>query len=1488
LGATKATVTSATNSQLTVTVSSCASYQPISVTVNGLTAYSSTSFAPTHPAGNQVFNAAAFAARIDSTTGLGPYSTAVGDLDGDGKPDMVTANRSANTLSVLKNISANGSIAFSPKLDLSSANAPTTVAIADLNADGKPDIAVTNQGSLNISVFINNTTGATPTFAARQDFAANSGVQGLAISDIDGDGRPDIGVSNFSTNNLSVFRNTTVGGVLSFATKVDFTTGNGPYSITAADLDNDGKADLATANQGSNTISVFKNNSSSGSISFAAKADFASGSLPRGIASGDLDADGKADLATNNYSSNSISVFRNTTSGGTFSFARTDSVSGNPLSQSQHISMSDLNGDGKPELVVANGFNNSLAIFRNTCTPGIIAFGARVNYATASDPYNIVINDLDGDGKAELCAAIYGQNKLSVFRGVAAPSVVNFTPATGPVGTVVTVTGYNFKANLTDNIVLFGGVKANVTAATNTSLTVTVPIGATYQPLSVTADKLIGFAKAPFVVNFTGGDTIVANSFAAKKVVSANLTAQSVTISDLDSDGKEDLLVGFAQPGFAAFRNTSIIGNLSFGSQMTVPGGNATVAIVAADLNGDGKPDPMYVDGQGSSVMVNRNTSTTGSISFASVAGPVEVTAAPIYIATADLNLDGTADIIASSNTSVAFVTNTSYNGTMSFGAKQNLLITNSYSKNPLAVVDIDGDGKPDIITGNSYRRNISSNHIITLDAETSYDNTLYVSGLAIGDLDGDGKPDIAALSDTGKTLTLYLNTSSGSTISFVKQTIYITGTGPAKIAITDLNGDGKPDIAVTDLSYDVVSVFTNKSVAGSLVFIPKVDYATAIFTRGIAIGDLDGDGKPELIASNEQPNSVSILRYELATALPAVPTIGSFSPASGPVGTLITITGTNFNSTSSDNIVYFGSVKATVTAASNTSLTVVAPAGASYQPLTVTTGGYTAYASKPFNFIFASNPTAFNASSFDSYLPFGTGDYPKAVAAGDLNNDGKPDMAVVNKDGHTLSIYRNTSNSNGVWFDPKVDYNTGYTMPTHCSMADIDSDGKLDVIITQTTENETENSLVVYRNITSTGSISFAAPVSFTTMNYSVTTNPVFVAAADLDGDGRTDVALLNNNTAEVLCYRNTGSIGNISFAAPVAYSTFTTGKGLVIRDFDGNGKPDLAVILPGASAGLRLFSNTSNVGSISFSAGQPFQTADQYSEAIAAADITGDGKPDLVTTHSSVAISEYTNNSMRGTHLLSPFESKGSNAFSRAIAVDDLNGDGKPDAVIYDLFYGGVSVFRNNYPVDTAGLATAVRYMTGSNPVSPSSITIADFDADGKPDIAVTNISPKTVAILRNRAGEPNRVDLCPPTASISVVSNLNGAAYQWQESVDSVNFTSISDNANFSGTGSGTLNLQNIPSSWYGRTYRCVVNGQNSESFVIRFVNNWTGAVNNAWENAGNWSCAAVPDINTDVVIATGTINLNSSTTIRSIKVLPGANLTIGAGVLLTVLH
>jgi ligand-binding sensor domain-containing protein len=534
-GATRATVTAATSTQLAVTVPTGATFAPITVlnTITGLLAYSNSNFTPTFSPNKGSITTADFTPKVDFTAGAFPWSMSIGDLDGDGNADLAVANYGSNTVSVYRNTSSSGSIttsSFAPKVDFVTGAGPVSVAIGDLDGDGKADLAVTNNGSNTVSVFRNTSSSGSITpasFAAKVDFATGTAPYFVAIGDLDGDGKADLAVANVTNNTISVYRNTSTSGSITtanFSSKVDFTTGANPRSVALGDLDGDGKADMAVANYSDNTLSVFRNTCTSGSItttSFASKVDFTTGSSPVSIAKSDFDADGKADLAVANNTSNTVSVYRNTSSSGPItsaSFApKVDFTTGvSPNS----AAIGDLNGDGKADLATTNFNSNTVSVFRNTSSSGSIStasFAAKVDFTigTGTNPQSLAIGDLDGDGKTDLAVANYTSNTVSVIRNnpvFPPPSITSFAPASGTEGTSITITGANFDPVSANNTATINGVSATVTSSTTTSLTITVPTGATTGKIAVTVNGQTATSATDFTFVTLPGQWVEKNN----------------------------------------------------------------------------------------------------------------------------------------------------------------------------------------------------------------------------------------------------------------------------------------------------------------------------------------------------------------------------------------------------------------------------------------------------------------------------------------------------------------------------------------------------------------------------------------------------------------------------------------------------------------------------------------------------------------------------------------------------------------------------------------------------------------------------------------------------------------------------------------------------------------------------------------------------------------------------------------------------------------
>ncbi|MBX2956962.1 MAG: VCBS repeat-containing protein [Cyclobacteriaceae bacterium] len=959
-GATRATVTAATSTQLTVNVPTGATYAPITIlnTSTSLLAYSTSNFTATFTPSKGSITTADFATKVDFTvgTGAGARSVAIGDLDGDGKADLVVSNQSIGVVSVFRNTSSSGTISYAAKVDFTTGVTPLSVAIGDLDGDGKADLAVANFTSNTVSVLRNtSTTPGMISYTAKVDFTAGASPYSVAIGDLDGDGKADLAVANRLSNTVSVFRNTGSSGTISYAAKVDFTTGSLPNSVAISDLDGDGKADLAVANTGS-SVSVFRNLGSPGTINYAAKVDFTANSQANWVATGDLDGDNKSDLAIGYEFGTAVSVFRNLSSPGNINYAaKVDFTTGDrPYS----VAIGDLDGDGKPDLAVSNENSFSVSVLRNTGSSGTISYAAKVDFATGASPYSVAIGDQDGDGKSDLVAANYVSNTVSVIRNnsVFPPTITSFSPLSGPIGTTVTITGTNFDATPSNNIVYFGATRATVTAATSTQLTVTVPTGATYQPITVQVAGLTGFSSKPFVVTFAGGGSINACSFAPKvdlnTIGSTNLAnAVKGTIVDLDGDGKIDIVMGDnLANSISIYRNISSSGTLNTGSfapqlelSTGTPSGGAPapgpVTVYHGDLDGDGKPDLVATNYTNGYVSVFRNTSTVGAISFSSrVDFPSGsfVGGGKIY----DIDGDGKLDIVfVPYFEGVAVLRNTSTVGVIdasSFAPK--IVFDVGSNPFPFAIGDLDGDGKPEISVANaggvntmSIIRNLSTPGTLSFAPKLVLPTDGSVTS-SIADIDGDGKLDLLT---NGGSLTVYRNTSALGSISFSTTSIpFNTGiTGGYQAAFGDLDGDGKTDVAIASYPVSGISILKNNSTPGSISFTSQTSLPANLNPFDMNLGDLDGDGKNDLLTTTR---SLSIYRNIIGEIPP--PTLTNFSPTSGPIGTSVTITGTNF-STPFANMVEFNGVPATITASTATTLTVDVPAGAITGAIEVTIG---------------------------------------------------------------------------------------------------------------------------------------------------------------------------------------------------------------------------------------------------------------------------------------------------------------------------------------------------------------------------------------------------------------------------------------------------------------------------------------------------------------------------------------------------------------------
>ena len=282
-------------------------------------------------------------------------------------------------------------------------------------------------------MFRNTSSSSTISFGTGTTFTVGTCPKGIVARDLDGDGKIDIATSNYTSNTVSILRNTTTGSTITFATKVDYSAGTSPILIISNDFDGDGKFDLAFSHYtSSGSIRILKNSSSSGTISFLSWGNLTAGSLPNFLHSSDIDGDGKPELYVVNYGSYNFEVYRNTGSSGTIAFASgVTFTTGSSSTYPQAIIARDFDGDGKKDIVTTNSGGSTISVFRNTASSGTInsaTFASAVTYSTVSaNMIGLDTADYDNDGKPDITVSNSGTSTFSVFRN----QVIASAPTTG-------------------------------------------------------------------------------------------------------------------------------------------------------------------------------------------------------------------------------------------------------------------------------------------------------------------------------------------------------------------------------------------------------------------------------------------------------------------------------------------------------------------------------------------------------------------------------------------------------------------------------------------------------------------------------------------------------------------------------------------------------------------------------------------------------------------------------------------------------------------------------------------------------------------------------------------------------------------------------------------------------------------------------------------------------------------------------------------------
>ena len=677
--------------------------------------------------------------------GIAPLDLETADLDGDGFVDLAAGEYAAGRVDVLTNrLPETGQFAGSTYYLPDSGNVDVDVeelAIGDLDGDGSLDIVIEVMHEYEVRyyllyVYFNRGNGS---FAPPDSYLVSTvgpSLDGLVCADVDLD--RDLDVVTQMGSNLRVYANQGDGTLAAPVQQA----GDCDRVDTTGDLDQDGDADLVTTDDFPACVKVFL---SPGDGSFSTSTSYPIAGTTRHVKHADLDADGDLDIATSGGS-----VLRNL-GDGTFAPAMKHdvvSIEGNDLT------IADVDGDGLPELVVADGDTwvggsdpSGLAILPNL---GSADFGPPALLALPFAPWRVTSADFDQDGDVDLLpAGIHFDlgGRLMLNRGDGTfPAPEHQGP--GPASSSLTSADEDGDGDV--DLVTSGAAS-----------------------LSVYWNE--GNASFPTRVDVA---------------VPAEALPRPVTSVDLDGDGDKDLVTPNSSVDSVAI--VSNLGGGSFSPYVSFATGDRPVAVAAGDLDDDGLVDLATADRNAGTASLLRNSGSSFEPPVSYAVGSGE----PLSLTVADLDEDGDLDLAVARKTgtstySVAVLLN-SGDGTL--GTPAMFL---AYGANALLGVDLDGDGDVDLL---SNPVSVLTNHgDATFDTSVRY----YTSSrdLSCADLDEDGDPDVAV--DLSLGVTLLANRGDGT----LRRLAVYANPGQG-VTSADLDGDGDMDLARAN---DGVSVMRNQ-----------------------------------------------------------------------------------------------------------------------------------------------------------------------------------------------------------------------------------------------------------------------------------------------------------------------------------------------------------------------------------------------------------------------------------------------------------------------------------------------------------------------------------------------------------------------------------------------------------------------------------------------------------------------------------------------------
>lgn len=461
----------------------------------------------------------------------------------------------------------------------------------------------------------------------------------------------------------------------------------------------------------------------------------------------------------------------------------------------------------------------------------------------------------------------------------------------------ISLKGSGFGTDATKINVFFGAAKGAVTSVSEQLIEVSTPPGATYDRVTATniSNGLSGETIEPFLLSFSGTHGFNPANLQAQFDTFTENGLYDICQCDFNLDGKVDIVAANNNANFISIlKNNSTIGTYSF-TKVPINIGAKSIHTRCGDINGDGLQDFVVTEGgSGNRIFVFKNLGAfTFSQQTITLAGKqtkrVEI---------ADLDQNGKPELVITDQGSgnVIVLVNQSTLAAISFAATPLVIpVAGAASTDGLMVRDLDNDHFPEIITnqfltgtGNLFIiKNESVPGNLKLDAQTTLMAPGTFVNIQAGDLDGDNKPEIAATLLLSNSILIFRNVSTPSSLNFSAPQNVSTDDRPWGIDFGDMDGDGKADIVVASITKKSITVLNNESTPGTLSFQRSI-VPTTFINRHLRVGDIDGDGKPDVSFTSVDDTNMNIMASKVsvmrnaACMMPVASPPGPFTICSG------------------------------------------------------------------------------------------------------------------------------------------------------------------------------------------------------------------------------------------------------------------------------------------------------------------------------------------------------------------------------------------------------------------------------------------------------------------------------------------------------------------------------------------------------------------------------------------------------------------------------